>query len=566
MELNNEENKTSQNINVEQTNANVDQQNNSSPKEEKNKKGNKNILDIIIIVLCIITIVMLLMYLRKPDASIEKLVETPTIISQYRSNNFSRKPVSTTEACDENDRYCSNNIDYTYKCFFNGEELSYEEFEENDISGIKLKYIQISGLKDTAVQDKINKQIEETSKKLVEKAQKVGKNPIVNVDAYIMFNYANILSIDYYASAGTYEPTSYYSSKVHEIQYEEDMYYFYSDFTDVFRLDTGDTLSFEEIIAKDVQPKVVLATCIYPKLCQEYYNSSGIYEEDMSQVDYSSIENRMTSLLNKYDKYGIADFYLSERSISVRFNDGKYDRYDFEFRDYNYRDYRYYFSFNEMDTNNLCIYNIVKPKESLYKNGDKQKISKVYNKDLSGTLLYNQFVNNDHYLMINIEYGFIPFEHTTEEVNNYIETTKNYINEMYKVDKENLGEGEWIIYFANGYADASNIDPADVEVTCIQVTTPNGNTKDDILNKVIDKLTTSGDESMIGFYIYDYGISEEDFINKYNYLVKVFNRSLRLTNPDNYSPYYDEGDTYLTIISEYTVEETVENLYHYDEN
>ena len=206
MELNNEENKTSQDINVEQTNANVDQQNNSSPKEENNKKGNKNILDIIIIVLCIITIVMLLMYIRKPDASIEELVKTPTVISQYKSDSFLRKPVSTTEACDENDRYYANNLEYTYKCFFNDEEVEYKEYLGIDIYGVKVQYAQISGLKDSQVESKINERIEEISNKLLENAKKVGKDPVIEINAYPMFNCANLLTIDYYASAGTYEP------------------------------------------------------------------------------------------------------------------------------------------------------------------------------------------------------------------------------------------------------------------------------------------------------------------------------------------------------------------------
>ena len=566
MELNNEENKTSQDINVEQTNANVDQQNNSSPKEEKNKKGNKNILDIIIIVLCIITIVMLLMYIRKPDASIEELVKTPTVISQYKSDSFLRKPVSTTEACDENDRYYANNLEYTYKCFFNDEEVEYKEYLGIDIYGVKVQYAQISGLKDSQVESKINERIEEISNKLLENAKKVGKDPVIEINAYPMFNCANLLTIDYYASAGTYEPTSHYMDKVHELSYEEDMYYFYSQFSDVFRLDTGELVSFEEIIAKGKQPKVVLATCMYPELCQQYYNESGIYDEDMSQIDYSSIENRMTSLLNKYDKYGLADFYITDRSCSVRFNDGKYDKYDFEFRDYYYDDNRYYFSYDDMNTDNLCIYNLVKPKESLYKKGDKQKISKVYYRDMSGSLVYNDFLYDDCYAMINFEYGYVSSDHTEKELNEFIEETKGYIAEMYKVDKANLGKGEWMIYFANGYADHDRMDPSDIYVSCIQVKTPKGNTKEDVIYRVIDKLLASSEETMMEFYIYDYGISEEEFLNKYNYLVKVFSRSLRLTNPDNYDPYYDAGETYLYSYNEYTLEERVQDLYHYEEN
>ena len=572
MELNNEENKSSLD-NTEKISNNENSTTNSvstnkNPNNKK-KKTNSSLLDIIIIILCLVVIALLIMYINKPDASITQIFEAPTEISQYRSDNFSRKKVSTVEPSKKTDRYYRNNVKINSVCMYNGQDYNIDVYNElpYDVGGERIEYFQLSGLNNKTIQDSINEEIKNQTFQLLERSKKAGEVESITITCYPTFNQANLLCVHYWSSADYLKLNDEYMKYYPIDEHSGDSYYLYSTFSDLYRLDTGEKLEFEELFAKNVLIKELIHKAIYPTVAERFYNDSNTYTESMEDVDYARIENTISKLLKNYDKYGVSDFSIGDTYFSFTIYDGKTDPRDYSNDSYPLVDgCTFSISYSEIETDNLCIYNIVKPSTSLYEEGNREVLSTVYKHDLASNLLYKGYTKSNYYLIVTTETSRDLTSIPEEEKNAFIEEVKNYTDEMYQVDKQKLNNKEWMIYLLTGYSDYGILKAENMQVTGLIVQTPKNQNAETVVQRLLDKLIEyDRDEESLHFELYDYGCeTRDDYRQKYNYIVEVISRNLYLTNPDNYS-YYNDGETYMTVYGSETLEDFIESYYWEEE-
>ena len=180
-------------------------------------------------------------------------------------------------------------------------KISDTEYIPSENSEYRIRYCQISGLKDESVQNKINQEIKDTVFNIYDDLKK-SKNNIkrINVDAFCFANFADVLSItiNSYMNFGDNE----YTNLVDGLNY---------------RLDTGEKIKFTDLFTYNTGIKNIMISEIYKDMAWSYNN--GNYEEDtdMDKVDYQDIEERVYSFINDYLRSDNPKFSFTENNIYI---------------------------------------------------------------------------------------------------------------------------------------------------------------------------------------------------------------------------------------------------------
>ena len=149
--------------------------------------------------------------------------------------------------------------------------------------------IEVSGLKDTNVEKRINKDIKE----IIDGELDAGSE-ILNI--VYGANYANVVSFGVY-----------FKDKDDE-EYALGFNY---------RLDTGGEIRLKELFKDSFSAKSVFIDNLYKRAICAMYNTGEAVRIDLSQEDYSDIENKVLELIQKYESGDDFDYMFTTSTIYI---------------------------------------------------------------------------------------------------------------------------------------------------------------------------------------------------------------------------------------------------------
>ena len=172
--------------------------------------------------------------------------------------------------------------------------------EEWRLNKIHINYVQISGLKNHSIQNKINRKIKEDAEALYEYSF-LNDDSIayVDINCYVTANFANVISIqmDRYIS--------YKNDQDYDILYKGLNY----------NLITGDEFTFEKLFTADANIKSIITQSAYEHFSYQYINDYDNLEADMDLIDYSDIERKVFLLLSKYNRGELTEFFFDASDV-----------------------------------------------------------------------------------------------------------------------------------------------------------------------------------------------------------------------------------------------------------
>lgn len=180
-------------------------------------------------------------------------------------------------------------------------EEAYGDYaEEWGLSKIHINYVQISGLKNHSIQNKINKKIKEEAEALYEYSfLKDDSIAYVDINCYVTANFANVISIQ------MERYISYKNDQDYDIVYKGLNY----------NLATGDEVAFEKIFTADANIKSIITQSAYNYYSYQYINDYDNLEANMDLIDYSDIERKVFLLLSKYNRGELTEFFFDASDV-----------------------------------------------------------------------------------------------------------------------------------------------------------------------------------------------------------------------------------------------------------
>lgn len=207
------------------------------------------------------------------------------------------------------ERYAIQHLNIIYK----------EEYPEGLVDGespVQISYIQIDGLRNIDVQNKINNEIKSVALSQYEKGELKNNNlEYAYVNAYRMGDFANVLSVRV-------------SKDAYGAEAENQTYKFIGL---NFDLSTGEQISFWDLFTNDANLKSIISQSAYMTFARQYlgyYPDSSEdddfdyfnWDGDMNDIDYSEMEDRVLKVMQDFDKNASYPFCFDEKNIFVNIN------------------------------------------------------------------------------------------------------------------------------------------------------------------------------------------------------------------------------------------------------
>ena len=332
-----------------------------------------------------------------------------TFLVLYKNIDIEDKNSDVEEQVAENKEKDFPGIDLKGK--YNQNDIKIEEKRVTK-EKVEINYCQISGLKDKAIQDKINKEIEHiVLNKYKEKIKDLNEVVNVNVNAWNSANFVNTMSFD----------ISYYA----KIDNDTEDYY-QGQFGLNYDLTTGNKITLDKLFTSDAPIENILSNSAYYSLVhtRTEENLSG----DFVVNNYGDIEEEILEIINLYKENKLSEFYYTPNNISIIYEDNKiinikmkdyaeyiaiYNRYLTEDEIYEsnnigfknlytltnkYKDYSYYINYQN-EKNYLIEINILNGSEDEFvKKILDQKIKELENEVQRIKTLASQNLNNFYIL------------------------------------------------------------------------------------------------------------------------------------------------------------------------
>lgn len=366
---------------------------------ELNKKSNGLSKFVIIYVIFVVLVTAILNFLYlKYDINIFKLSKMEKNIE----NSIINKPFvkektdySNVEKSKLIDKYYMNNIEIEEKEKSYGDVIDYDSYLNEPRYKISLYYSEISGLKDTKVQKKINTEIEEKAESLI-LDNEINNDDIKSITVRVVLNdvgSSDLISV-------TVEKTiEYFYDNKYETEYYPSLNY---------RLDTGDKLEFEDLFTSDSSVKNILSQTLYKQFAFGYGLDIDMGTGNLDEVDYGKIENDVYNAVSKFYNSEEKIFWFSQEYITVIIDNVFCSIKNADFSNY------------------ININNIVKVSDSLYENGNKEKINYVFGAPYMGSLEYFGKVSNNTFLSL---FNFYKINGELME-NDIDDTYQNYTDNL----------------------------------------------------------------------------------------------------------------------------------------
>lgn len=339
------------------------------------------IFSIVFSVICVITTTILIAY-QKID--IEENLKTGEIIKG-----------KDVKGIDLNGTYNQNDL----------------EIEEKSVSLAKreIRYFQISGLKNKNIENKINKEIEETALNCYkDKIKNIDEVVNIQVSMWEAGNFANTISFEmsYYAKIDNNEDDFYQG--VLGLNYD---------------LNTGEKITIDKIFTSDTPIENVLRNSAYYSLIKN--NAKENLAGNLTISDYGNIEDQIAEIIYKYKSGKIKEFYYTPKDISIIIDD-EIINVDME----KYSEY-------------IAIYNRYISEESLYENNE-IGMKKIYtlSKRYNNLFYYQNYQKENNYFVdITIDFQSASTDYFAKEiVDKKIIQIENEIAKIKQKTLENTNE------------------------------------------------------------------------------------------------------------------------------
>lgn len=291
---------------------------------------------------------------------------------------------------------------------YNQNNLVIEE-KSVTLEKIEIRYLQISGLKNKDIENKINKEIEQQALNCYKEKVK-DLNEVVNIQISMWeeSNFADTISLalNYYAKIDDDDDGFYQGTQ--GLNYD---------------LNTGKKITIDKVFTSDVPIENVLRKSAYYSLIENHVeeNLSG----DWTVSDYGNIEDDIAEIIYAYKIGRITDFYYTPRSLYMFYND-KTISIDMM----NYPEY-------------IAIYNRYLSKESLYESDD-IGIKNIYTlaRRYKDIFYYENYQNeNNYFIDISIDFqGADSDEFAQKLVDDKIAKIENEIEKVKQKATQNPNE------------------------------------------------------------------------------------------------------------------------------
>lgn len=380
-----------------------------SESNKKKRKINSIVLFLFIYAIIAICVTFYLIY-EKNDGKIDNQVLSGVINKNEEDEKFDYNNIQRINLTD---KYYVNNIKIEVKEKNLGEIVT----ESNSYTNmprykVEMRFPKISGLMDEKVQNQINSDIEKKIDNFIKKEELNNENiDTINISADINGNFSDVLSVGIYK-------TTFFKNEEYESEY----------IGANFRLDTGEEIKFSDLFTEDASIKNIIAQSAYNNLGFEYgvYSNENIdsLEGNMDKIDYSKVENDVYRLVSKYNRNPEIEFYFtyntilamidSKSMVSIKMND---------FYEY------------------MNIYNLVFTKESLYTEGDNEKVNYVFGAPIFEGYRYFDKISDKTFLGIyNASAAYIDeniYDESYEETEKVIKKYTDKIIDGIKEKEEN---------------------------------------------------------------------------------------------------------------------------------
>ena len=210
-------------------------------------------------------------------------------------NNTENKEITGTQkdesylSVDLLDTYDKNPVTVQEYYYLDGKVVSYEEANKDlnfDIEKYnkKGKYLEIEGLKDSKIQNKINKDIKENAMKIIND----GKETITEIKA----NFGNVISVFIY---------SLDDDNIIGLNY---------------KLEDGEKLKFEDLFTDKAYIKTILGQSAYKHFASLYIDSEKL-GGNADEKDYSNAEQDSFKIVSRYLSDNDIDYYFTPTEITA---------------------------------------------------------------------------------------------------------------------------------------------------------------------------------------------------------------------------------------------------------
>lgn len=208
---------------------------------------------------------------------------------------------STVEKVNLTDKYFTNGITTEQREISFG-DIVYQ-YGSNIERKLEINYVQISGLKNTTIEDKINKEIENQALSF-RNDDELNDSGIQRIGIYanVFGSFSDVLSVSI---------TKNITRRINE-EYE----YEYETIGLNYSLKDGEKIKFNDLFTEDAAIKNIITQSVYDNLAWNYASESGNLDADMSKLDYRDIEDRIFKILSNYRRNPDLTFYFSPSIIS----------------------------------------------------------------------------------------------------------------------------------------------------------------------------------------------------------------------------------------------------------
>lgn len=211
-----------------------------------------------------------------------------------------------TEIAKRPDRTQKSLLDYENDTFNQNELKISEKVLESD-ENYDITYFQIDGLKNTTIQDKINKNLENDLKDAIEENRNNGNiKENLNVWSYNASNFANTLSIIYTVSSYTLD------------DYGNELYNWNDYILENYDLNTGEKIKIQDLFTDDTLGVDIFDSYFYQEFVknhtdQDFDDTTGI----AVITDYNDIEEAIFKLITDFNNGKDIPFYFDEQSVTL---------------------------------------------------------------------------------------------------------------------------------------------------------------------------------------------------------------------------------------------------------
>lgn len=379
-------------------------------KKKRKLKPRTKLLIIIVTVCVLVTTALILIKIKNIKDSQNKDEAQEKIEDAFVTNQTTKKQAEDLKyVCKSfNETYNQNDIEI--KMINEGD--SPEDYSLRKYT--RISYIQISGLKNTDIQNKINNEIKDVARSMVK--ENVSGADTVNV--YIGANFSNVLSLKVLKKSYKYKG-----------DYEQDIVDQNVKCLN-YNLVTGEKLHLEDLFVSSAPIASIVADATYNALAWDTDISFEMEKDEldkntnMDRRDTSSYEDEMLIAVNKYkNKKDDLQFYFTETKLyiydlvnkEVYFN----DRMNLKLMDY-------------MD--NITIYKKYADNDIYTKDNIGMKNVYVYTYPLSctkltnhGNNIYGKLTNNFFADVENEEFKLVDNENVNKKITNDFSNRLNQI-------------------------------------------------------------------------------------------------------------------------------------------